>query len=159
MDLGPSADALHLPTNCLYERRFLSALLKRFRRKAMLFPRVYDPNRAIGISSIRDFDERITALYSGFAGADDYYYRAASARVLERITVPTLVLHAMDDPFIRITPATREKLEHNPHITLLEPAHGGHCAFLATPNPAAHDDGYWAETTLLNFLQSHASTL
>ena len=80
MDLGPSADALHLPANRLYERKFLRALLKRFRRKAALFPRVYDPARADGIHSLRDFDERITALYNGFAGADDYYYRAAAAR-------------------------------------------------------------------------------
>ena len=43
IDLGDSADALHLPLNRLYERKFLRALLKRFRRKAMLFPRVYDP--------------------------------------------------------------------------------------------------------------------
>ncbi len=82
MDLGPSADALHLPANRVYERRFLHALLKRFRRKAFLFPRAFDPAHAIGIRSLRDFDHRITAFYSGFASADDYYYRAAAARVL-----------------------------------------------------------------------------
>ena len=150
MDLGPSADALHLPANRLYERKFLRALLKRFRRKAALFPRVYDPARADGIHSLRAFDERITALYNGFAGADDYYYRAAAARVLDRITVPTLILHALDDPFIRLRPETRALIAANPHITLLEPAHGGHCAFLAAPS--AGDDGYWAESTLLQFL-------
>ncbi len=43
-----------------------------------------------------------------------------------------------------------------PHITLLEPAHGGHCAFLAQPDPAAGNDGYWAEHTLLRFLLANA---
>jgi hypothetical protein len=156
VDLGPSADALHEPMNRLYEKKFLRALLQRFRRKVRLFPRAYDPNRAIGISSVREFDDRITALYSGFSGAADYYYRAASARVLDRIAVPTLILHAIDDPFIRITAETRQTIAHNPHITMLESAHGGHCAFLAQPDSTTGYDGYWAEHTSLRFLKDHA---
>jgi len=156
LDLGPSADALHLPHNRLYERRFRKALLKRFRRKAMLFPRVYDPARADGVESLRDFDERITALYSGFSGADDYYFRAAAARVINRIAVPTLILHALDDPFIRITAESRALIAANPNITLIETEHGGHCAFLEARRPAEHYDGYWAEATLLRFLLAHA---
>jgi predicted alpha/beta-fold hydrolase len=156
IDLGPSATALHRPENRLYERRFLRALLKRFRRKAMLFPRAFDPNRAVGIDSLRDFDDRITALYSGFSSAEDYYFRAAAARVVARISVPTLLLHALDDPFVQITPATLAALEANPYIRLVQPAHGGHCAFLAKPVPSNQDDGYWAETTLLRFILAHA---
>jgi uncharacterized protein len=155
IDLAPSADALHEPINRLYELRFLRALLKRFRRKAALFPRAYDPQIATGISSLREFDNRITALYSGFQSADDYYFRAASARVLDRIAVPTLLIHACDDPFIRILPETRALIEANPHITLLETEHGGHCAFLATPEPANGNDGYWAENVALSFVLSH----
>ena len=142
--------------NRLYERKFLRALLKRFRRKAALFPRAYDPQMATGISSLREFDNRITALYSGFQSADDYYFRAAAARVLDRIAVPTLIIHACDDPFIRLLPETRAVIAANPHITLLETAHGGHCAFLATPEPANGNDGYWAEHTALRFVLSHA---
>ena len=155
VDLGPSADALHLPQNRLYEMKFLRALLRRFRRKAMLFPRAYDANRATRIRSLRDFDERINAFYSGFAGADDYYHRAAAARVLDRIAVPTLILHALDDPFIRLTTESRDKSNANPHITLLETRHGGHCAFLAQPDTSRGYDGYWAEHTLLHFLLDH----
>ncbi|ADW67552.1 YheT family hydrolase [Granulicella tundricola] len=155
LDLGPSADALQSPLNRIYERRFLRALTKRFRRKAQLFPHVYDPARADGLTSLRDFDDRITALYSGFRSADDYYLRASAARVLSRIAVPTLILHALDDPFVRITQESNAAIAANPAITFLEPAHGGHCAFLATPDPAHHDDGYWAESTLLRFIHSH----
>lgn len=156
IDLGPSATALHRPENRLYERRFLRALLKRFRRKAMLFPRAFDPNRAVGVDSLREFDDRITALYSGFSSAEDYYFRAAAARVIAQISVPTLVLHALDDPFVQITPETLAALEANAYITLVQPAHGGHCAFLAKPVRSNHDDGYWAETTLLRFVLAHA---
>jgi uncharacterized protein len=156
VDLDASADALHLPVNRLYELKFLHNLLNRFRRKAVLFPRAYDRNRATGIRSLREFDDRITALYSGFTSAQDYYDRAAAARVVDRIAVPTLVLHAVDDPFVRLTSESRDKLNANPKITLLESQRGGHCAFLAQPDEANGYDGYWAEHTLLRFLLTHA---
>ncbi len=156
IDLGPSATALHRPENRLYERRFLRNLIRRFRCKVRLFPRAFDPNRATGLRSLRDFDDRITALYSGFASAEDYYYRAAAARVVDRIAVPTLILHALDDPFVHITPESIAKLKSNPHITFLQTNNGGHCAFLAPPDRPNGDDGYWAETTLLRFVLAHA---
>ena len=142
--------------NRLYELKFLHNLLRRFRRKATLFPHAYDRNRATGIRSLREFDDRITALYSGFTSADDYYNRAAATRVLDRIAVPTLILHALDDPFVRLSDESREKMNANPNITLMESRHGGHCAFLAEPDGPSGYDGYWAEHTLLRFLVAHA---
>jgi len=64
--------------------------------------------------------------------------------------VPTLVLHADDDPFIRVLPETHRKLSENPHITYLETSHGGHCAFLAQPDGY---DGRWAERQAIAFVQ------
>ncbi len=157
VDLGASADALHEPANRFYERRFVRALLKRFRRKAFLFPRAFDPARTEGIYTLRDFDDQVTALYSGFSSADDYYFRASAARVLDRIAVPSLILHACDDPFVRLTPETLATIAANPSITLLETIHGGHCAFLATPEPANGNDGYWAEHTALRFILGQTS--
>ncbi|MGI4854033.1 MAG: YheT family hydrolase [Janthinobacterium lividum] len=154
MDLGESADALHHWTNRIYEKRFLRNLLARYRRKVNLFPAVFDANRAAQVASIRDFDEHVMTPYCGFDGASDYYARAGSARVLDRIAVPTLILHALDDPFIRLTSATRAKLRANSNLTLLEPEHGGHCAFLEDPTDSY--DGYWAERTLLRFVQARA---
>jgi predicted alpha/beta-fold hydrolase len=156
VDLGTSADALHEPLNRIYEMKFLRSLLLRYRRKAALFPKLYDAARADGIRSLRAFDDRITAFYAGFTGADDYYFRAAAARVVDRIAVPTLILHALDDPFVRLTDKSRDVILANPHITYIETANGGHCAFLADPDPALNDDGYWAESTLLRFLLANA---
>ena len=153
LDLGPSADALHEPLNRLYERRFLRALTRRYLQKAKLFPGIYDPARVEHLGSLIEFDDRITAFYNGFTGAPDYYYRAAAARVLNTIAVPTLILHALDDPFVRLTHQSRADIRANPSITLIETRHGGHCAFLREPVPAEGDDGYWAETTLLCFLK------
>ena len=119
IDLAPGADALHEPLNRAYEWRFLRGLMARYRRKAKLFPGIYASQKAIGpVRSIREFDDKIVARYWGFRDADDYYDRAASARVVDRIAVPTLILHAQDDPFIRLLPETRAKLLANPHIDL-----------------------------------------
>ena len=149
MDLASSADALHSWSNWLYEQRFLRGLRRRYQRKAMLFPDLYDLAHLRRFVSIREFDHEITARYEGFSGADDYYHKAAAARVLEKIRIPTLVLHADDDPFIRILPETRAELAANPAIRFIETTHGGHCAFLAPPNGY---DGRWAEKTLIEFL-------
>ena len=151
MDLGASADALHSWRNWIYEQRFLRSLRRRYRRKALLFPDRYDLSHLRRFASIREFDDKITAKYEGFAGAEDYYERASSSRTLDKIRIPTLVIHSSDDPFIRILPETRAKLLANPNITYIETAHGGHCAFLADPNGY---DGRWAERTLVGFLKN-----
>jgi predicted alpha/beta-fold hydrolase len=149
-DLAASADAMHDWSNRIYEWKFLLGLMRRFKRRIAAHPAVYKKVR--WPASIREFDDIITAPYCGFSSADDYYYRAAAARVLDKITVPTLVLHAADDPFIRLLPETREKMQANPHITFLETAHGGHCAFLAQPNGY---DGRWAERQIVHFFRHH----
>lgn len=150
-DLAPSADAMHEPANRIYEWKFLVSLMRTYNRKAGLFPERF---RKVPRwpRTIREFDDIITAHYCGFAGAQDYYTRAAAARVVERISVPSLVIHAKDDPFIRLLPETREKMLANPVITLLETDHGGHCAFLAQANGY---DGRWAERQIISFFRHH----
>lgn len=149
MDLAASADALHEPANRLYEKYFLRKLRQRLRAKARLFPSHFDVSRLRGLTSLRDFDDKVTAYYCGFTGAVDYYARAAAANVVDRIATPTLILHAANDPFIRITPATRAKVLANPHITFIETADGGHCSFIA---PRDGYDGHWAERQVLDFV-------
>jgi predicted alpha/beta-fold hydrolase len=153
-DLAASADALHESANRIYERHFLRNLMRRFRHKAKLFPAIYSVRDVSTIRTIREFDDRITARYSGFSGADDYYFRASGARVVSRIAIPTLVIHALDDPFIRMVQETREALAHNSAVKLVETQHGGHCAFLAKRHggPAHENPRHWAEATLVRFL-------
>ncbi len=155
IDLAISADSLHNRENRVYEWKFMKGLRSRIKRKAALYPDRYDLKYLRGVRTIREFDDQITARYSGFTGADDYYARAASANVIDQIAIPALVIHAADDPFIKLTPASRAKLEANPHITFIETSHGGHCAFMAKPNGNG-DDGRWAETKLVQFVADHA---
>jgi len=154
IDLAAGADALHEPVNRGYEWHFLRGLLRRFRRKAELFPEIYEPTDIGSVRSIREFDHKIVARYCDFASADDYYFRAASARVIDRIQAPTLILCAQDDPFIRLFPETRTRLAANPHIVFSEPRHGGHCAFLG---PETGDDVHWAEAAVVRYVAETAA--
>ena len=155
IDLAASADALHEPANRIYEWYFLWQLYRRFRGKVKLFPNDFDPARLQGVTSLRMFDDRVTAHYCGFTGADDYYARAAAANVVNQITVPALIIHAANDPFIRVRPETRERLLANPNITYIEPADGGHCAFVGQGNGNG-DDGRWAEREVVEFVKQFA---
>jgi predicted alpha/beta-fold hydrolase len=151
MDLAASADALHDPINRLYELYFLYNLRRRMIRKAALFPGHFDVARMQGMRSLREFDDKITAYYCGFKGADDYYARAAASNVIDKISVPALIVHAANDPFIRVLPETRRKIAANSNIKFLETEDGGHCAFLGSRNGV--DDGFWAESQIVNFLR------
>ena len=153
VDLAASADALHEPANRLYELYFIWKLRRRLQAKARHFPAIFDTSRLKGIFSLRDFDDRITAHYCGFDGAVDYYARAAATNVIDRISAPTLILHAANDPFIRILPETRARILANPNIRFRESQDGGHCSFLS---PRDGDDGHWAETQVVNFLEQFA---
>lgn len=151
IDLAAGADALHEPANRIYEYYFLLQLFRRFRRKAKLFPGDFDASGLRGIRTLREFDDRITAQYCGFAGASDYYSRASAANVIGRIAKPTLIIHAANDPFVRILPETRAKIRANPNITFVEAQDGGHCAFVGMLDGDADYDGRWAEREVVEF--------
>jgi predicted alpha/beta-fold hydrolase len=157
MDLAASADALHEPANRIYEYYFLLQLFRRFRGKAKIFPKDFDVSRLRGVSTLRLFDDRVTAYYCGFTGADDYYARAAAANVVDRIAVPTLIIHAANDPFIRLLPETRARIAANPNISYIESADGGHCAFIGQHDGDAGDDGRWAEREAVEFVGRFAA--
>jgi predicted alpha/beta-fold hydrolase len=151
INLAAGADALHEPANRIYEYYFLLQLFRRFRRKVRLFPEAFDESRLRGIRSLRTFDDRVTAFYCGFTGADDYYTRAAAASLVDRIVRPTLVIHAANDPFVRILPETRQKLLANRNITYIETEDGGHCAFVGERDGSSIYDGRWAEREVVEF--------
>lgn len=151
MDLAASSAALHRPQNRMYERHFLRSMIARVRRRMGLYPRIYGDAPVDRIHTMRQFDHHIVARYGGFLDADDYYHSVASSHYAGSLRVPTLIVHSVDDPFIRMLPETRAALIGNPHVTFIETQHGGHCAFIA-PATAANGDGRWAEKTLLGFL-------
>jgi len=86
------------------------------------------------LRSFRAYDHQITAPLHSFAGVDDYYTRSSSRQFLGQIAVPTLILHALDDPFMfPETCPTAAAL--SPLVTLELSKHGGHVGFVQGPFP------------------------
>jgi predicted alpha/beta-fold hydrolase len=82
-----------------------------------------------GIRTILEFDERVVAPMNGFAGAEDYYARSAAYPLLSRIAVPTLVIHARNDPWIPAKAYLQFDWKSNPKLLPLLPRGGGHVGF------------------------------
>jgi len=149
MDLPRCVDALERRSNFAYQWNFVRNLKGRMRRKVAAFPERFSAEPLDRIRTVRDFDEAYTAPHFGFHDATDYYYRAASLRVVDRIQLPALIIAAADDPFVPPEPFSDPAVTGNPHITTLVSPHGGHCAFVAAAN-GVHD-GYWAEWRAIEY--------
>lgn len=150
IEIGECVRALELPGNVLYQWNFVKDLKRRMRRKDHFWPGRFDMSKLSKIKTVREFDAAYTAPYFGFDSAEDYYHRASSMRIVDRIRVPTLIITSEDDPFVPAEPFRDPKVLSNPNIELAISAHGGHCGFVG---PAAgEDDGYWAENQIVEFV-------
>jgi predicted alpha/beta-fold hydrolase len=152
-DLAACADALDEPRNFIYERHFVRRLKERMRRKTRLFPERFPVNGMGAIRSVRDFDDAITARFCGFAGAADYYARSSARQLLAHIRRPTLILTAGNDPFVPVATFADEALHANPNITLIAPAHGGHCAFISSEDG---EERFWVEARIVEFCRGRS---
>jgi len=152
IEIGECTRALERPENRVYQWNFVRDLKRRMRRKQRFHPGVFDLATLDAIRTVREFDEGYTAPYFGFRNAEDYYRRASAMRVVDRIRVPALIVTAEDDPFVPPQPFHDSRVTDNPHIELRISAHGGHCGFVGPRS--GEDDGYWAETQILNFVEA-----
>ena len=149
LDLARTVANLERWSNYPYEKTFALGLRRLVVKKKELFPDLYDTRDLARTRTLRDFDELYTAPYGGFAGADDYYARASAIRSVARISVPTLVIHAEDDPLVPFAPLRNPELRNNPHVSLVSPPRGGHVAFVS----ASKESRFWAEHLLARFLR------
>jgi len=156
IDLNASADAIEMRSNIIYNMRFVWSLRTRMRRKARLFPERYDASRLRGVWSIRKFDDVYTAPHSGFGNVADYYARASSLQFISRITVPTLIVHAQDDPFIPFESFRHPDIEANANVVLLAPEQGGHVGFISADREG--EDRFWAEAMAVEFVKLMSSS-
>ena len=131
--------AIMRPRNFLYHRQILAGLrAETARPNAAITP----AQRALlpRVRSVYEYDERFVAPANGFAGADDYYKKTAALPLLPDIAVPTLVIHALDDPWIPATPYREFDWSRNPKLVPLLPKRGGHVGFHASDHRAAWHD-------------------
>jgi uncharacterized protein len=154
IDLSACVEALRKRANVPYEFNFVRHLKARMRRKAAAFPDAFALDALRRVWTVRQFDEAYTAPHHGFRDAADYYHRASALRVVDRISVPALILTAEDDPFVPTGAFRDPAVTGNPHVTVVITPHGGHCAFVERPAPGY--DGYWAEREIVRFVSARA---
>lgn len=149
LDLGECSQAIDRPPNRIYRESFMRSLRRRMRRKKKLYPEIYDTRGLRRVRTMRDFDERYTAHHGGFQSADDYYARASALRLVSQIRVPTLIIHAQDDPVVPFDAFNDPSLAANSFVVSLTPEHGGHVAFISGDRDER--ERFWAESRLVEF--------
>ncbi len=127
INLALAAHCFHRPRNWPYRRW----LLARMRREVLAGDGVSAPEaRAVRRArSIVEFDERFTAPRNGFRDAADYYEKSSAQFGLADIATPTLMVHAIDDPWVPSTPYDAIALDQNPHLIAHITRRGGHVGF------------------------------
>ena len=152
IDPTQCAKALEEPRNWLYHYHFLTKLKARMKRKAALFPWRWDLTELDRIHLISQFDDRYTASDGGYASGPDYYDRAGSRHVLDKIAVPTTIVTAQDDPFIPYSMFSLAAIKRNPLIRLTSPHYGGHCGFIQ--GTQSNEDRFWVESRIVESIRT-----
>ena len=117
----------------IYERHFLRTLRQKADEKLQRFPQLFDGRAMRRARTLYEFDDVVTAPVHGFRSAHDYYWRSSSVRFLDRIRRPTLLLNALDDPFLPsdVLDAVRAIARSNPYLTVEFSQRGGHVGFVS----------------------------
>lgn len=139
IDLKAAQLRLMRPRNAAYQRY----ILHHMRRELLASAQRAAPGereRALAARTVWQFDELWTGPRNGFDGAEDYYRRNSAAPLLRHIRVPTLVVHALDDPWIPAEAYRALDWAANPALTSLLPASGGHVGFHAADAAAPWHD-------------------
>jgi predicted alpha/beta-fold hydrolase len=148
IELEGCVAAIERRENTLYQWHFVSGLKARLRRAAKRSPGKFSLEGLARIRTVRKFDDAVTAPHFGYRDADDYYFRASAARVIENIVVPTLIITAQDDPVVPVVIFGAAQIRGNQHIEVVAPEHGGHCAFISKH---AGWERFWAEKRVAEF--------
>lgn len=141
----------------VYDRHFLRTLRPKAMAKLQRYPGLFDRAKLARALSIYDFDDAVTAPVHGFADAHDYYSRSSSLGWIERVRLPTLLLSAIDDPFLppQVLEQVRDIGNANSALTLEFTEHGGHVGFVAGQWPWR--PFYYAEWRACEFLAQAAA--
>ena len=148
VDLAGSAAVMEGLSRRLYMVRFLRSLRRKVMEKAERFPGQVELAGLDAMRTFAEFDGQFTAPIHGFADAEDYWAQASSRPLLKDIRVPTLLVNALDDPFLSASCYPREIASSSPYLTLLTPRWGGHVGFMTT------GEEYWSETVAAQFLEA-----
>jgi len=147
-DLKAGALELAKARNYFYMKQFLISLHHKIRQKMEQMPGMINDDGYDRITDFKGFDDRYTAPINGFRDAEDYWSKCSSSRVLATITVPTLIVNALDDPFLARSCYPVSQAEDSRLVYLEMPVSGGHVGFVQFNS----DGSYWSENRAVEFL-------
>lgn len=136
--LQAGAVALKQGFSRLYARNFLVSLKRKSLQLAHRFPGLLDVSRVRSARDFFDFDEHVTARLHGFRSAIDYWQRCSCRQFLGGIEVPTLIVNALNDPFLPAQFLAQPR-EVSARVSLEYPATGGHVGFARGALPGRLD--------------------
>lgn len=149
IDLHTSCLKISQPSNWIYSQRFLKSLRKKVLAKALIMPQL-DTAGLQNVKTLHQFDDFFTGPIHGFKDALDYYTQSSALRYINRITIPTLLVNAKNDPFLSPECYPYKLLKNHPFVTFESPERGGHVGFTQR-----NKDGlYWSEERTLNFFSN-----
>ena len=135
LDLAAGGTAIGRGFNRLvYTRMFLNTMKPKALAKLAQHPGLFDREAMLAAPDLYTFDNIFTAPLHGFRDTDDYWTRGSAKPHLHAIRIPALVVNAINDPFVPADSLPRQQ-EVGRHVTLWQPAHGGHVGFAAGPPP------------------------
>lgn len=153
--LSSVADKMSQGFSRLYQAYLLKRLRHTFLKKLNYFNDApFSNNDLLSLKTLWEFDEQITAPINGFKSAKEYYQKASSRQYLKGIAIPTLIIHAQDDPFMTpdVIPSPKEL---SSQITLELSQYGGHVGFIAGTGISQSQPMYWLEQRIPEFLKSY----
>ncbi|MEN8119457.1 MAG: alpha/beta fold hydrolase [Bacteroidota bacterium] len=148
-DLKATAYNFLKKDNWLYQKRFILSLRKKALNKLKLFPEYQHLEKGIKKSkTFLEFDNLVTAAANGFKDAEDYWKQSSCKQFLTSIRIPTLLISALDDPFLPKECYPYEEAEQNPNFYFETPKYGGHVGFI---NGYPLSKELWSEKRVLEF--------
>lgn len=148
LNLKTSCEKISAPSNWIYSQRFLKSLKKKVVDKSKLISEI-NTEPLDRIKTLLEFDNVYTAPLHGFRDAVDYYDQCSAIRFLSNIKRPTLVVNALNDPFLS-PDCYPTNFANQPYLTFEYPNRGGHVGF----SLFAKNGLYWSELRALHFIQS-----
>jgi uncharacterized protein len=155
LDVHAGGQAISQGFGMIYTRNFLKTLKRKALAKLEQFPGLYDRETMLAARTLYAFDNVVTAPLHGFRDTNHYWTHATTRPLLPRITVPTLILNARNDPFLpgSVLPS---KAEVSAAVMLDQPDHGGHVGFMTGPFPGRID---WLSQRVFGYLKTYVSSI
>jgi hypothetical protein len=154
LDLHVCANALNIGFSKSYQYYLLKRMKRSVTQKFSRHTSAFDWRKAMNARTFAEFDDLVTAPLHGFAGMQDYYDRCSATHFLGSIERPTLIINALDDPFM--SPAVLPDAGSLPvNVTLEVSKNGGHVGFVSGGTP--WHPKFYLPGRIIEFLESYAA--